>query len=191
MKLRALMAVLGLAVMVTPALAHVEVFYGTLSGLNESPPNSSPGTGWARATIDFDLVTMRVEAQFSGLTGTTTAAHIHARNNSSTANGGVATMLPSFTGFPLGVSSGSMDTTFDMAQASSYNASFITNNGGTVSSAFNALVGKMRSGLTYFNVHTSTFGGGEVRADLQPVPEPATMTAVGLGVIALLRRKRK
>src|SRR5215203_2212539 len=47
-----------------------------LTGPNEVPVNNSPGTGIASVTITGNL--MRVQVSFSGLTGNTTASHIHA-----------------------------------------------------------------------------------------------------------------
>ena len=173
------------------SMAQIFVYEGNLSGLNESPPNASPGTGWGRVTMNTSAVTMRVEASFSGLTGVTTASHIHARADASTPNGGVASQTPSFTGFPLGVTAGSYDHTFDMTLTSSYNGSFVAANGGTAASAWAALQAKMAAGLTYLNVHTQTFPGGELRADLRLVPEPATLAALGMGALALIRKRRK
>lgn len=59
------------------AAAHELVFFATLSGAGESPPNNSPGTGRAVVVLDLDLFTLHVQADFSGLTGQTVAAHIH------------------------------------------------------------------------------------------------------------------
>ena len=191
MRFRYALAPLFVIAATTASMGQIFVYEGTLSGLNESPPVASPGTGWGRVTMNTTNTTMRVEASFSGMVGTTTASHIHARNDSTTPLGGVASQTPSFSGFPLGVTAGSYDNTFDMTLASSYNASFITANGGTVGGAWTALLGKMASGLTYLNVHSSTFGGGELRADLRLVPEPATMVALGIGALALMRKRRK
>ena len=44
----------------------------------------------------------------------------------------------------------------------------------------------------YFNVHTSLYPGGEIRGQIMPdpVPEPATLVALGLGAAALMRRRK-
>lgn len=189
MKFRFVFAAAALAV-ASSSFAHIEIFAGTLSGLNENPANASPGTGFTTVTFDLDLVTMRVQSTFSGLTGNTTASHIHVPTAVGI-NGPVATQTPSFPGFPLGVTAGTFDQTYDMSLASSYNATFIANNGGTVSGALNALVLALQQGRAYHNIHTSTFGPGEIRANLQPVPEPASMAVLGMGALALLRKRRK
>jgi hypothetical protein len=156
-----------------------QVYYATLSGPNESPSNSSPGTGKAVVTIDGNL--MRVQVTFSGLVtqtsaglpSGTTASHIHAPTPlplSLTSTAGVATTTPTFTGFPLGVRAGTYDHTFDMTQTTSYNPSYITANGGTAASAFTALKTAIAAGKSYLNIHSNAFPGGEIRGFLVPCP---------------------
>ena len=193
MKFRSLLAVCAIAfAAVAPVVAHAVQYTGSFLGATEVPPVVSPGFGTALVTIDLGSSLMRVQASFSGLIGTTTNAHIHCCIAPG-ANVGVATQTPSFGGFPLGVTAGTFDNTFDMKLASSYNAAFITSNGGTPGSAFNALVLGMNSGQSYFNIHTSSFGGGEVRALLAAVPEPESyaMLASGLGLLAFVVRRRR
>jgi hypothetical protein len=110
---------------------------------------------------------------FSGLTGTTTASHIHAPTAvalSPTATAGVATTTPTFTDFPLGVKAGTYDHTFDMTLTSSYNPPYITANGGTAASAFVALKTAIAAGKSYLNIHSSFAGGGEIRGFLIACP---------------------
>ncbi|MBK9928620.1 MAG: CHRD domain-containing protein [Saprospiraceae bacterium] len=141
----------------------------SLSGPNESPANASPGFGKAIVTVNTIANTMRVQISFSDLTGTTTAAHIHAATAIAfSGNAGVATTLPSFTGFPSGVTSGTYANTYDMTLAGSYSPSFVTANGGTPATAFVALVAAMQVGKSYVNIHSSTFPGGEIRGFLVP-----------------------
>ena len=84
-------------------------------------------------------------------------------------------------------------TTFDMTLSGSYNATFITNNGGTASTAMSAFVAALDAGKAYLNIHTSTFGGGEIRGFLTAVPEPASYASflglAALGAVALRRRR--
>lgn len=177
---------LGLA---SAADASIIVYTVVLDGPSESPPNASPGTGVGTVTIDTSLVTMRVQATFSGLTGTTTASHIHAATAvAGTGTAGVATQTPTFSGFPLGVSAGTYDNTFDMTLAASYNASYITANGGTPASAFAALTLAMSQGRSYLNIHSTTFGGGEIRGFLVPAPGAASL--LGLAGLLAARRRR-
>ncbi len=173
------------------ASAHEVIYMVHLDGPSEAPPNASPGIGSATITFDPDLVTMRVEASFSGLIGTTTAAHIHGPTATAfTGTAGVATALPSFPGFPLGVSSGSMDETYDMTLASSYNPAFVTASGGTISGALNRLLLAAEEGKAYLNFHTTAFPGGEIRGFLVPVPAPGSIAALGLGGLMATRRRR-
>jgi hypothetical protein len=179
------------------AHAHTAFFTAKLTGPAESPSNTSLATGTAFVTLDLDLVTMRVQIAFQGLTGTTTAAHIHAPTAvplSGTA--GVATQTPSFEGFPLGVTSGTYDHTFDLALASTYNPDFITSSGGLISDALNALDFALDDGKAYLNIHTTAFPGGEIRGFLVEAPsvsapEPASIVLMGLGATALIVRRRR
>ena len=172
-----------------PATHSAGVIYtATLTGPNESPPNASPGIGSATVEIDAVAHTMRVQASFSGLLGNTSASHIHAATAvAGTGTVGVATMLPSFAGFPLGVTAGTYDVTFDMTQASSYNPSYITNNGGTAASAEAALFLAIADGKAYFNVHSVMFPGGEIRGFLLPANPTPTDDSTWGRVKALYR----
>jgi len=127
---------------------------------------------------------MRVQVAFSDLLGNTTASHIHAATASpGVGNAGVATTVPTFTGFPLGVTSGTYDHLFDLTLASSYNPPYVTANGGTIASAEAALGAALADGKAYLNIHTTAFPGGEIRGFLQPVPE--SVSTFGLLALSL------
>ena len=187
-------AALTLIASVSVAQAGIISYTGTLNGANESPVNASPGTGIALITVDDILRTITLNITFSGLTGNTTNAHIHAATAVAGAGtAGVATQNP-LIGFPLGVTSGSFNNTLDMNLAASFNGSYVTANGGTPASAFTALNQAIIDGKAYFNIHSSTFGGGEIRGFLvpSPVPEPTSMSLLALGcAVGLVRRRRK
>lgn len=158
-------------------------------------PEVTGATGSGSALITFDTVlnTMRIEANFTGLSGTSTDAHIHCCTSvPGTGTIGVATMTPRFTGWPVGVNSGTFDNTFDTTLASTFNAPFVTNNGGTAAGALAALIAGIDANRAYFNVHSSTFGSGEIRGFLTPIPEPtaALLIGIGLGWLATARGTR-
>ena len=174
------------------AKATIFQYQTFLSGANESPANASPGTGFATVFLDDLLNTMTLNLTFSGLTGTTTASHIHAATAvPGVGTAGVATTTPTFVGFPLGVTSGAYNTVLDMTLATSYNSAYVTAHGGTTAGAEAALFAAIASGSAYLNIHTTTFGGGEIRGFLTPVPEPSSMALLGLGGLVIARAARR
>jgi len=196
--MKRILSVLALAAAMlgtTPfANATIIQYQADLSGANEAVPTPSLGTGTALLTIDDAAYTMTVDVVFSNLLGNVTASHIHCCTALPNAgNAGVASPTPTFPGFPSGVTSGNYLSTFDLTMASSYNASFITANGG-VDGARAALLTGLDAGLAYLNIHTSLYPGGEIRGFFTSVsvPEPASigLFALGLCGIAALRRKR-
>jgi hypothetical protein len=162
-----------------------------LSGPSESPPNASPGTGFATVDYNDAAHTLHVDISFSGLLGTTTASHIHSATASpGTGTAGVATTTPYFAGFPIGVTSGTYDNTLDLTMASSWNPAYVTANGGTNAGAEAALAAGMAAGEAYLNIHTTVVPGGEIRGFLFAVPEPSTLVLAVLTFgLAMLGRR--
>lgn len=175
------------------AKADQLVFTTTMTGAQEVPPSASPGIGSALVTIDTITNLMTVNVSFAGLVSPTTIAHIHC----CAAPGGIAipaTTVPSFPGFPVGVTTGTYLQTFDLTLASTYNPAFIAANGGTVAGAQAAFTTGLINGLAYFNIHTTQFPGGEIRGQLQAVPEPATLLLLSSGIVGVagaLQKRRK
>ena len=164
----ALVVALSLSGQAWAAIVHFNSF---LDGLQETPPNATPATGFADFFYDTtsDTITSGT-LTYSGLIGTVSAAHIHG---------------PAAVGVPAGVIVGlpSLFSPIDLS-------------GILIPAAHEA---SLLSDLTYFNVHSNIFPGGEIRGQIVVVPEPSTLTlfatvfamvGVALGVTALRRRRR-
>jgi hypothetical protein len=181
------LALLAALVLQAPA-AHAATltFGGVLSGANEVPPNNSPGAGTVAVVLDPTAETIQIIASFFGLTTPDVAAHIHCCGPVGT-NVGVATTIPAFAGFPLGVTQGTyLSPLFSLEDQSFYNPAFITLEGG-LEQAEAALIAGILNQQTYFNIHTTMFTGGEIRTQnlLLGVPEPSTWVMMLLGFAGL------
>ena len=174
------------------ARAKVIELAGVLSGAGETP-STSTGTGTSTLLYDTLAHTLEVEVTFSGLLGTTTASHIHAATATPfTGSAGVATQVPRFSSFPVGVTSGSMDQILDLTQSSSFNPAFVTAHGSSLSASETALIEALLSGQAYLNVHSTFAPGGEIRTFFKRVPETGTTAAwLGSGLLALLGANRR
>lgn len=151
------------------AHAAAIIYSGNLSGPAESPANASLGVGTTMVSYDSATHMLNVQITFSGLSGTTTASHIHCCTASpATSTAGVATQVPTFSSFPLGVTSGTYTMTFDLTMSASWNPTFISNNGSTPAGAETALAAGLQGDTSYLNIHSSTFAGGEIRSFLTP-----------------------
>lgn len=194
----------GVALLSLTSACRAGTYAAFLSGPAESPPNASPGTGFAEIEFNLAAHSMHVHVNFSGLvpltvTGApsgTTASHVHAATAvPGTGTAIVATELPLFTGFPTGVRSGTYDHTFDTSLAATWNPAFITAHGGTVGGPTGAeasFVASLDAGTAYLNIHTNAFPGGEIRGFLHAVPEPTSLALLSAGALGMfvIRRRR-
>jgi hypothetical protein len=176
------MLMLIAALMLPAVAAYAKPMTFTASPLTQAlevPPTGSTATGSATIVLDPTANTLAVHVTFNGLTSNTIMAHIHCCLASPFATGvnvGVATTVPAFPGFPLGVTSGTYDHVLDLTSAASYNPAFVTLQGGTVAGAEAALIKGIENGETYLNIHTTNFPGGEIRNFLVAVPAPAQLS---------------
>lgn len=148
---------------VSMASATIWTFGGLMDGLQENPPNGSPGFGAFSGTLDDITGAITLTGGYSSLVAPVTAAHIH------------GPALPGFNGpviLPLTTSGGTSGT---LNGVGTYTGPQITD---------------LLAGKHYVNVHSTAFPGGEIRGQITVVPEPGTLAAIGLGAAALIRRRR-
>jgi len=127
---------------------------GPLLGVNETPPTPSPGSGTIDLIVDTSANDVQFTLAFSGLTGSSTAAHIHE------APVGVAgpVKVPLPLDSALGLTSGSVTGT------------------GTPIAGFNVADIVATPTNFYVNVHSSTFPAGEIRGQvIQCTPVSASV----------------
>lgn len=148
------------------ASALAETLRIPLRSYEEVPSVSSGARGEFRARIDQGATQIVYELSYSGLQGDVRQAHIHVGQRG--VNGGVSVFLCQTatntdpTGLaPVCPASGSVSGVLQAANV-------IGPTGQGVSAGeFAELVAAIRAGVAYVNVHSSTFGGGEIRGQLR------------------------
>jgi hypothetical protein len=129
----------------------------TISGYSEVPAISTAATGMfvGNATmtqIDYDL-------SYSGMSSAVSAAHIHFGQRD--VNGGVVAFLCGGGGKPpCPELSGSVSGTIIASDILAVPTQ------GIAAGELSEVLSAMQNGATYVNVHSATFGGGEVRGQI-------------------------
>jgi CHRD domain len=136
----------------------------TLRGIEEPPSVITRASGEFKATISRDESSIDYELSYEDLQGTVTQGHIHVGQRG--VNGGISVWLcgtatnPGPVGTPLCPSSGTVTGTITAATVVGPAGQ------GVAAGEFEDLLRALRSGVTYANVHSSMFPGGEVRGQI-------------------------
>lgn len=175
MRLLAVTAVAGAALTLTAggssaapedlsAQGGVTFFRETLSGINENVSLSTTASGNFRATLDTRAQEIRWQLSYADLTGGVTMAHIHFGRPWQ--NGGISLW------FCTNLGNGPVGTPLCPAAPATISGTFGPTDvagptgQGIAPGEFDELAKMIKAGHTYVNVHSVTFGPGEVRAQL-------------------------
>jgi hypothetical protein len=141
------------------APSHTERFSARLSGANEVPPINSAGTGNFEMTIQPSGISFSLS--FSDLSSPLSVAHLHFAP--SKVAGGVMIYLCGGGNQPAcpATTSGNITGTITAANVTGPTGQGIAV--GDLDSALEAV----RDGLSYANMHTTMFPGGEIRGNVQ------------------------
>ena len=139
-----------------------------LSGYQEVPAISTPATGEFRAKLRPKSGEITYRLSYSALSGPVQQAHIHVGQFS--VNGGISVFLCSNLGNgpagtqPCPPGPATIEGTIRPANVIGPAAQ------GVSAGEFNELVAAIAAGVTYANVHSETFPGGEIRSQLRSHP---------------------
>lgn len=123
-------------------------------------------TGSGSATLTLSGTTLSWNVTYTGLSTPDTVAHIHGPG----APGVSAPVLFPFTG------------TFNVTSGS-----FV----GSTPNLTAQQISDLNAGLDYVNIHTTAFGGGEIRGQITQVPEPSTIALASVAALGMLTLRRR
>jgi hypothetical protein len=136
-----------------------------LTGFQEVPAVSTDASGKFRAKLRTSSQEIQYELSYADLTGAVQQAHIHLGQRA--VNGGVSVFLCSnLAGAPAGTQPCPAAPATITGTITPANVVGPTDQG-IDPMEFDELVRAIRAGVTYANVHSETFPGGEIRGQLK------------------------
>jgi hypothetical protein len=144
-----------------------------LSGYKEAAaPVSTTGTGTFKATISKDQTEINYELTFANLEGDVLQSHIHIGHPQN--QGGIVLWLCGMDGAttgPVGTPRCNANAPLDLRNGMVTGTLTAANvlaqaNNGIAAGEWEEVLGLIRAGRTYANVHSTKFPGGEIRAQL-------------------------
>jgi hypothetical protein len=144
-----------------------EPFEGTLSGYEEVPAVSTAATGRFDAVVRVHKGKIEWKLSYARLTGNVTQAHIHFAQPA--VNGGISVFLCSNLPNPPAGTQACPPAPATITGTATARDVVGPAEQGIAPGEFGELVAAMRAGVTYANVHSTTFPGGEIRGQLHPV----------------------
>jgi hypothetical protein len=152
-------AALAAGLLAVPAArSATEVFSANLAGVNEVPPINTAGS----ATFNMAIgTTITFSLTFSGLSSNLAVAHLHFAPTK--VNGGVMIFLCGGGNQPAcpAATSGTITGTITAANVTGPTAQ------GIAAADLDSALEAVRAGLAYANMHTTNFGGGEIRGQVR------------------------
>jgi CHRD domain len=155
-----IIAAVAAGVLVAPAAySQTQSFSASLSGANEVPPINTAGTGDFEMKNQQGMITFSLN--FSDLSSTLTVAHLHFAPTK--VSGGVMIFLCGGGGQPdcPAATEGTITGTITAANVTGPTTQGI--DVGDLDSALEAV----HTGLSYVNMHTTNFAGGEIRGQVR------------------------
>jgi hypothetical protein len=121
---------------ISPAYAEKITLKADLKGTNEVPPNTSPASGHAEATLDTDTKVLTYKVTYADLTGPALGAHFHGPGEAGK-NAGIV--------LPFKLTPSPIEGTATLTDSQ---------------------VSDLLAGNWYANVHTAANPGGELRGQM-------------------------
>jgi hypothetical protein len=162
MRLRDSLIALLCTVALASSAAAQTTYIGVLTGGTEVPPVSTLATGNATVVLNAAQTQLSISVQFQNLTSAYTASHIHGPAPAGTNAGVKWGFVGTTAGWVFGA--GNLSGTITNFLVSGITATDVTN---------------LNAGNFYVNIHSTTFPGGELRAQLGSAPVPALKSTWG------------